>query len=140
MSAQGEHITKWKVMTFLVNTPGEIIKIDEMFPSNYLEIVSLSPIVVPTDQTIPEIPECGELSLSINCHTNHFLHTTVGFSEELPTMYSESFMVCQELHYGRLTGYYLDETKVVNEEQIFIPYKVKIHLECIIYKRAKNGK
>ena len=136
MSAQGEHIIKWKVITLLVNTPGEIIKIDEKVPSNYLEILALSLIVVPTDQTIPEIPECGELSLSMNCHTNHFLHTTVGFSEELATACNESFIVGQELHYGRLTGYYLDEKKVVNEEQFFIPYKVKIHMECIIYKRA----
>ncbi len=129
MSGQREHITRWKVITLSVNTPGEIIRIDEKLATHYQEIVSIALMVSPSDQTLQEIAQCGELSLLINGQTNHFFHMSAGYSEELPIKCAESVKIYQELYRGRLTGYYIDEKKVLNDEQLFIPYKVKIHME-----------
>ena len=132
MEGQDTQTAKWLVITLSVNTAGEVIRIDEKLAGHIKELKAVDILIVPTGETVSEIPECGELSLSINNHKEHFFHSMVGHSQALPDEIIRPLKLNKEINGNpRLSGFWLDSGTVRNNERVFVPYMVKVHFEII---------
>ena len=132
MKNQGVHTANWLVATFLVDKAGDIIRIDEKLARHIQELRAICVLIAPSGETLPEIPECGELSLSINNHKEHFFHLMVGHSQSLPNKPLSLINLNKEIRgNSRLSGFWADSGTVMDDERVFIPYKVKVHFEIV---------
>lgn len=130
MEGQRVHTAKWLVVTLDVNTADELVRVDEKLARHIRELRAICVLIAPSGGTVQEIPECGELSLSINNHREHFFHTMVGHSTKLPDKAPSPIILNKEVKGNpRLSGFWLDNGTVLDREGQFVPYKVKVHFE-----------
>lgn len=140
MKEENGHTARWKVVTLSVSSPGELVIIDEKLAGHIKELKAIQVLIAPSGETLSEIAECGELSLSINNHREHFFHLAPGYTSTLPDSAPQAITLGKSIRENsRLSGYWIDYTSFVNDEQFFVPYKVKIHFECVTEKKEKDG-
>ena len=138
MKAADGHIIR-KLVIVNVSSLGEIIQIDERLAGHINEIRAIGVNIVPASDLISVNKQCGELSLSINNHREHFFHISPGYTSELPSAHTETLPTNKEINgNSRLTGYWVDSRFMLDSEQQFVPYQVKILLECHIKPETIN--
>jgi hypothetical protein len=121
----------WKVMSFKINEPKAIIQLDAKLAKHYKAINSISTHIIPRLSSTDPQNECGELSLSINNAKEQILHTTIGFDTKLQDNYYHGHQCNAPLHINnRISGYYRDNGQLRTENGEFIPYTLKLILEC----------
>ena len=132
MEHQSTHTAKWLVVTLPVNTANELVRVDETLARHIQKLDAVNILLAPSREPLPEIAECGELSLSVNNHKEHFSHSMVGHSHALPDGAIRPLELHKEIRgNSRLSGFWLDNGNMVDSERQFVPYKVKLHFEII---------
>ncbi len=123
--------TIWRVLSLSINENKAIVQIDEKLPKHFSNLSSISVHIIPSSGSINPIPQCGELSLSLNNAKEPVLHTTTAWCNKLAQTIEQSFPINAMLETNaRISGYYRDFGFMKNESQEFIPYAVKMILEC----------
>ena len=79
---QQSHKTIWKVIELEIQQAFAILSIDEKLGKHINEIQSVS-IHCISSNIETDVPECGELSVSINNRKEHILHTTTSYTNDL---------------------------------------------------------
>ena len=121
----------WNIMSFMVNQPNAIIKLDAKLAKHYKAINSISTHIIPRLPSIESQNECGELSLSINNAKEQILHTSLDYDTKLQDNYHHGHQCNAVLHVNnRISGYYRDSGRLKTENGEFIPYTLKLILEC----------
>ena len=121
----------WKVITIDVDVDNSIKQIDEKLPAHLDIIQSLVVSCNPRTNIEASIAECGELSLSLNNKKEHVLHTITDFTEQLPMELGQTLPLNAKLESNTiLGGYYRDFGKMKEEDGQFVPYQVKLLMEC----------
>lgn len=122
---------KWEIIKIRVKDENQIIPIDfklandiEQCKGIHLSIKELS------DTGKNFIPQVGELSLSINAKQEHPLHLSTEYNIDFQSK-KESLKLNLEIEPNKnITGFYLDNAKIKNRDNIFLPYTLLIYLEC----------
>ena len=119
----------WRTLEFEVKRENAIIQIDEKILPDVERIVSANTYCIPKQIIVDDIMECGELSLSVN--NKSLLHINSNYTNKLPDYLSPCLMLLRKTHPGsRIKGYYRDNGKMRNLAGDFIPYRVKILMDC----------
>lgn len=124
-------IIKWEILKFDVSQLGQIIQFEKKLAKHILCIEQISLMAIPSVKLSTDVIECGEISLSINNANNHILHTTIGFSNNLPKNIEQSLVINEELQQNSIiTGYYRDSMQMRDQFRELIPYSIKVILKC----------
>ena len=125
--------TSWKIIKLYIKNPNEIINIENKLPAHIEEINSISILCVPTVVVEKSYSQIGEISLSFNNSKEHIIHCNTSFSKVLPNNSNQSLNInAQLLNNSIITGYYRDNGTFKNQREVFIPYHLKILMECKI--------
>lgn len=121
----------WKVIELEVQQALAILNIDEKLAQHISGIKSVSIHCIPYSLMQADVPECGELSVSINNRKDLILHTTTSYTSDLPRDLESTLNLNAKLdENSRITGYYRDYGTMKNSGGELIPYRVKIIIEC----------
>jgi len=123
----------WKIIKLYIKDPNEIINIEEKLPAHIEEINSINILCVPTFVVEKNYPQIGEISLSFNNSKEQLIHCNTSFSKALPNNSNQSLKInALILNNSIITGYYRDNGTFKNQREVFIPYHLKILMECKI--------
>ena len=131
MRKQNDRDSFWKVIEFDVANENAIIQLDQKLSKRVSAIVSVCIYCIPNQTLDKEIRECGELSLGSTTN-GPFLHVNTNYSHELSDELIPNILLARTMGSdARVNGYYRDLAKMKDRDGSFIPYRVKILMECV---------
>ena len=122
---------KWEVLKFDVSQIGQIIQFEKKLAKHIDIIEAISLMAIPSVKLDADVVECGELSLNMNNTKDNVLHTTIGFSKDLPIEIEQSLSINEQVQSNTIiTGYYRDSMQMIDQYREFMPYSIKVILKC----------
>ncbi len=125
------HKSYWKVIAFDVDEAKSIHQLGGKLAGHLDTIQSVVISCNPIVQLDAVIPECGELSLNLNNRKEHVLHTITNYTAELSDKIGQTLELHANLESNaRYGGYYRDFGELKDGNGDFVPYQVKLMLNC----------
>lgn len=131
MERNEAHTSYWKVIAFDVDEANSIHQLEGKLPGHLDSIQSVVISCNPIEKLDATIPECGELSLCLNNRKAHVLHTITNYTAELSDKIGQTLELHANLESNaKYGGYYRDFGKLKNGNGDFVPYQVKLMMNC----------
>lgn len=133
MSEENHQDIVWKIIKLEVVQPNAMLQIDEKLPLHIKEIKSISIHSIPISSIDESLQQIGELSLSLNNRKEHILHTTADFTNNTLENNNQTLIINAKLEKNAVVnGYYRDYGLLKSDASEFVPYAIKLLLECKI--------
>ena len=131
MHTNDNHRVYWNIIELKINHEKQIVQINDKIAKHFEELTSISLHIIPATDLNHNFNNCGDLSLSINNMRETILHTSISYNKRALSTKCQGKTINAKLQaHSRINGYYRDFGQLKDENQRFIPYTIKLIMQC----------